>query len=547
MTVMGENASAAGVVPGAHRVVRLLDADEGPFRGALVSAGQTVAVLVDAASLSGWVGWTHAGSEHVAAPGDLVRRADGHGVLVPWCTERITMFLGRRESAGAPLEPGEITTLAGSVLRGIDELGASGVTEPGDWWLTVEGRPVFAFGRGPRAREGAGEILAHLAENCGDRALTRVLDGIRMELASAEERPQLARACVDRWEADLMEVAAPRPLRREIHAPEPIRSIPLLRREAASTPSASAAGPFIGPGVRGRAAARMPRPVVGSGDAGEGETTVRSCRAQAHAARLSSRRSRDRAPRRNVRAAAVRDGAAWIVSAVLAEWDRRFRAHHPAGGDRNDGRPVNRRRIVLVAAVTTGVVLATGLMWPHAESDTGGEAGGASAAHSGQSAQPSRATTDDRKSQPQSLPKEPSAEGKELSSAGGADTESTREEPHPTDPVADTPDDAASLAEDPVNAARALLLLIRTCADDGDTACANAVAPGSAIDAQGIASLQKPNVELVDSYGDVAVVRVRSASDDAPQEGASERMIVLVRQEEKWLVRDVYSVADQPE
>jgi hypothetical protein len=52
----------------------------------------------------------------------------------------------------------------------------------------------------------------------------------------------------------------------------------------------------------------------------------------------------------------------------------------------------------------------------------------------------------------------------------------------------------------------------------------------------------------VDVYGDVAVIRMRSASADGDGEGRAqhERMIVLVRIAEKWLVRDAYDVADQP-
>ena len=56
---------------------------------------------------------------------------------------------------------------------------------------------------------------------------------------------------------------------------------------------------------------------------------------------------------------------------------------------------------------------------------------------------------------------------------------------------------------------------------------------------------------LVDDYGDVAVVRLTpldpgSAETDAVAEVA-EQMLVLERRDEKWLVRDVYDVAHQPE
>ncbi|WP_292776054.1 hypothetical protein [Microbacterium sp. UBA6741] len=41
------------LVPGAHRVVRTLDATEGPFPGTLVTNGDGVAVRVEAAALGG--------------------------------------------------------------------------------------------------------------------------------------------------------------------------------------------------------------------------------------------------------------------------------------------------------------------------------------------------------------------------------------------------------------------------------------------------------------------------------------------------------------
>ncbi|MBT2486060.1 hypothetical protein J7E28_15260 [Microbacterium sp. ISL-108] len=58
-------------------------------------------------------------------------------------------------------------------------------------------------------------------------------------------------------------------------------------------------------------------------------------------------------------------------------------------------------------------------------------------------------------------------------------------------------------------------------------------------------------MELVDEYGDVAVVRLRREEGGPVDEGdthpsAPDQMLVLVRQDEKWLVRDAYSVADQP-
>lgn len=48
-------------------------------------------------------------------------------------------------------------------------------------------------------------------------------------------------------------------------------------------------------------------------------------------------------------------------------------------------------------------------------------------------------------------------------------------------------------------------------------------------------------ITLLDEYGGVSVLRVESGTGDVPPQIA-----VIVRDDEKWLVRDVYDVADQP-
>jgi hypothetical protein len=118
--------------------------------------------------------------------------------------------------------------------------------------------------------------------------------------------------------------------------------------------------------------------------------------------------------------------------------------------------------------------------------------------------------------------------------------------------VGDSGPDVPDL-DDPVSAAPALLSAVYACAEQGDQACVEAVAPGStavndilATEKKG-SRAQQVQVSLVDEYGDVAVVRVSPASSGATASSSSgERMLVLVRPEEKWLVRDAYDVADQP-
>ncbi|QEA30630.1 hypothetical protein FGL91_14655 [Microbacterium sp. CBA3102] len=66
------------------------------------------------------------------------------------------------------------------------------------------------------------------------------------------------------------------------------------------------------------------------------------------------------------------------------------------------------------------------------------------------------------------------------------------------------------------------------------------------MDALDAATDGTPTFELVDEYGDIAVVRV-AVDAEADAANTSGRLImVLLRTQEKWLVRDVYDVADQP-
>ena len=80
------------------------------------------------------------------------------------------------------------------------------------------------------------------------------------------------------------------------------------------------------------------------------------------------------------------------------------------------------------------------------------------------------------------------------------------------------------------------------CAEDGDEACAAAIVDGAAETVwQRLGDdLSGRAPALIEDYGDVAVVRL------AAGQAAGEQMLVLVRQKDGWLVRDVYDVADQP-
>ena len=114
--------------------------------------------------------------------------------------------------------------------------------------------------------------------------------------------------------------------------------------------------------------------------------------------------------------------------------------------------------------------------------------------------------------------------------------------PSPTGPTENTADtessDHATSMDAEVDAA-AVVELLSACATEGCPATV-VESPGATL-APGAATTPhaERRVELIDDYGGVAAVRV-SAED------AGDQVVVLVRADEKWLVRDVYDVADQP-
>ncbi|MEV4774918.1 hypothetical protein [Microbacterium sp. LWH12-1.2] len=450
------------LVTGAHRVIRTLDAQEGPYPGALVTHGDGVAVQADAASLSGWDGWAYAGAEHVAGPVDMVRRVDGQDVLLPWCSERLAAFLGRRAAAGVAVSAGETATLVGSLLRGLDELGG-GATVGGSWWLTDEGRPVFVLGDGESARESAARIVGRLQESTTDRALGRTLTTVQQGLV----QPRVPRRVQDDWERELFENAAPKPLRREVFPPERARDI---------APQHAALDDFS-------------EPVHGHGPAVFVEG-LRSRILERWRMLVAERPQKDRGRRSTV----------------------------------SEGAP-RRRRTLVVAGAAAAAVLAIGLLWPTGGSDEAG------AQTDGASEAATRAQDD---AVPPAESSTPSSETHE-----------------PTDET-----DAAPTAEtsDPLYAATALLAVIRACAEAEDGTCGAAVADGAAGVVERLGAVaQDRELALVDEYGDVAVIRLTPTASTSEPGGAdeeekpmSELMIVLVRLNQNWLVRDVYDVADQP-
>lgn len=477
----GGDTRGAPLIPGVHRVVRVLDTKEGPFAGTLVTRGDGVAVRVGTAILAGWKGWAFAGSEHVAAPLDVSRCRGGHDVLLPWCTETVTLFLIRRRAGGNDLSAGERTTLIISLLRGIDELGGDENGHEGKWWLTDGGRPLFVFGVGTEARAGVSEILDQMESQSTDKLLNRTLGAVQSGLAKAAAQPRVPRRLLEAWEQELLDVAAPQPLVRDSHAPELARDV---------------------------ARAVAPRPVTSESD--ERGLRVRRSR--------GAGRKRTAGHGTSIGRVLTKSGSAVLhgVRVVIGARDRRL-----SRSLRGESKPAvhgrrSRMRVVAIAATAGAAVLIAGLLWPDADADV-------------------IDTKASRTAAPTAAPPE---------TQDGAESNAV-DLPAETTPPAE---------ESPTQAVPRLLNAISACREKSDSACAAAIAgePSGVIDALASVNTDSATAALVDQYGDVAVVRLATTTaitDEAQSSSgdAVELMIVLVRSDEKWLIRDVYNVADQPD
>jgi len=444
----------SGLVPGVHRRIRSLADAEGPWPGVLVADGDRVVVWHDIADDDAGIDWRFAGAEHVAAPLEIARSADGHGALLPWCTTRVTVLLAQRAAAGAPLEPGEWGTLVASMLRGLREVAARAEADlPGEWWLTQDGRPLCVPCPGRQARAAAVEVLQHAEDGCRERGLRRLIASIRDSVDEAA--PTAAR--VEAWERELFEFAAPRPLRLDVHPPERVRG----------------------------SVAEQIRPV---------------------GAVLPTRRLRAR----------KRPGAR--IADRVETLRRRMGELRPPVAPRAETRQrrKTRRPVIAVAAVAAVLVLGIGLLWP-GDQEEASEA----AVPIGHTSTGRHESTDERSKPPSDAPAEMAPPPMETSP-----------------PETYTPTDGGP--QEPLHAATALLETLDACNAAGDDACPSAIASGSTASAAGILRTDAAGEpSLVDDYGDLAVIRLGDGGD-------MQQMLVLVRQDEEWLVRDAYDVADQP-
>ncbi|BDZ38176.1 hypothetical protein [Microbacterium suwonense] len=448
--------AAAELVPGAHRTIRRLERSDSPYAGVLIADGDRQRVRVDASDVDA-VLWDLAGAQHVAGVRDIVREAGGQAAVLPWCVEPVEVFLARRAAAQRPLSVGEAVTLVGSLLRGIAEMGGRSVG--GRWWLDDSCRPLFVPGDGPSCGQAAITILERLRQDGTDRALERVLARI---CAGAEDHRVVQRS-MDGWERELTDLAAPRALERDVHAPERVRTIPL------------------------------------------------------HRSRLPQVEPDGRREHRSMRERLVRLWAS-ALERVRPLNPRRISATDRSGEATDARRP--RGRMLLVGVAAASAVLIVGLLWP----------GGGDDAVSPRAVAADDGTATAATGEPEDAAQE-EAEREQRRDSASPDSS---DEPDASRPVRDE--------GDVTDAAVRLLTRIDDCRNEEDTACAEAAVPGggAVIQERLGQDASERDATLIEDYGDVAVIRLAAGAE------TGEQMLVIVRTDAGWLVRDVYDVADQP-
>lgn len=418
---------------------------DSPWPGALVCGpmGET-SIAVDAEALGrDWTGWAAEPSGHVLGPVDILRRADGHDVLMPVCTERLEEFLTRR-AGGSELSAGEVVTVAVSLLRATVELWATEARVCGAWWLTESGRPVFATETAGAPHDE--QTAAHLQHLAGEAA---GLGAALRDAAAAVVDPRRRVRALERAEATIFAFAEPLALATTTFGPKRARDRSI---------------------TDGRA------------DADDAEPPPPSW-----AVSLS----------RHLDA----EWADMVARTTTGVW-RALRA--PRSG---------RRRPWLLAGGLAAVVLVGGLMWP-----TGGAGPATAEVPVGQTVTPTPS--------PASAPTDPAESAND---AGAPTTDETH-----TAPSLDAPTDLAVITAE--------LLSVRSACEDEESCLEKVQESTDARFPPGVVDLPagERSVTVLDEFGGAAVLRAEAShSDDPPQ------LVVIVRTEARWLLRDVYDVPKQ--
>ncbi|MCK6065389.1 MULTISPECIES: hypothetical protein [Microbacterium] len=199
----------------AFPLMRAVGPPDVPFDGVLARApGGGMAYLVDRDLLRDWPAWRLPPDAHVLAPADIVRRRDGHDVVLPVLADRLDRLLSRRGGSSVPLADGEALTIAVSVLRGMQTAHVEDLDdETASWWVTAEGMPVLVYASGDvSAVRASAEIVATLAKEASHEGFAEVL----AQLAGAVTEPRALVRDIERWEDALFGGAQPEPLATDI-------------------------------------------------------------------------------------------------------------------------------------------------------------------------------------------------------------------------------------------------------------------------------------------------------------------------------------------
>ena len=526
--VMPANAPADLLDPPA--ALRRLRADEAPYPGTL-HAGDPQTVHVDADLVPAAL-WRCALDGHILAPWDLSRTPGGHAAVMIHCPERLSAW-SVAAGARAQYRPGEVVTVAVSVLRAAEEARRMGL-EAGTWWVDATGRPVLAAaGDQPWADE-AVDLLTDLAEGMrgapspyGGRRLGEeladALDDARRLVGSARLHTAEVVAC----EEALFAVAAPEPLAlapasAELESTLPRRATS-LRRASEPALAESWLARFTDGEWAGRVAEAVRSVVALPGVLGERrrERAARRAAAAESPTRRGSTRARGRGDRES--------GAASARGAAPARSPRDGRGG-AAGGQEPEVRG-RRRAPLLIAAAVGGAVLLGGLLWPEPDS------------RAAEAVAPTPAATvrTDGAASP----------GADPESAGAVSEATTAPSDGAAPPAAPSARTAPSSDGDLEAAARQIVRALSACASGAtgaDVACAALREdPAAAPPAGLVATAPDAQITLVDEYGGVAVFRVEPPEGTGNQaDGSAAQILVLVSVDGKWLIRDVYDVADQP-
>lgn len=199
-------------------------------------------LVIDRETLVDWGGFAHAGDGHVLGVRDIVRRPDGHDVVVRLPIERLDRLIARRHLAGDALADGEIVTLAVSVVRGLDALHVSD-EGLGQWWLLDGGRPALVLGAGEETPlRASSRLLTDAAAHAPDSEVATIL---RRFVADVLDRPRRGTA-LQGVEAELFAVAQSAPLRASAAASAvPVRAPRESQEHVDDVRAGSWAGGFV--------------------------------------------------------------------------------------------------------------------------------------------------------------------------------------------------------------------------------------------------------------------------------------------------------------